>query len=35
MIINVKFLPECASFVGFEDRFEIWEGVSGKLYRVI
>lgn len=35
MITTVNFLPECASFVGFEDGFEIWKGVSGRMYRVI
>ena len=35
MITTVNFLPECASFVGFENGFEIWKGVSGRLYRVI
>lgn len=35
MIINVGFLPECASFVGFDNGFEIWKGVSGRLYRMV
>lgn len=35
MFTTVNFLPECASFVGFENGFEIWKGVSGRLYRVI
>ena len=34
-MITIIILPECASFVGFENEFEIWKGVSGKLYRVI
>lgn len=31
----VKTLPECASFIRFEDGFEIWKGISGKIYKVI
>lgn len=34
-MITTVILPECASFVGFEDGFEIWKGVSGRLYKVI
>ena len=34
-IITVRVLPECASFVRFDGDFEIWRGISGKIYRVI
>lgn len=34
-MITVKTLPECASFIKFEDGFEIWKGISGKIYKVI
>lgn len=32
---TVKALPECASFIRFKDGFEIWKGISGKIYKVI
>jgi hypothetical protein len=34
-MITVTTLPECASFIRFEDGFEIWKGISGKIYRKI
>lgn len=34
-IITVRVLPECATFIRFDRDFEIWKGISGKIYKVI